>query len=263
MIPIAQIPAARCRNLRGVFCDIDDTLTTRGRLPAAAFSALWRLKGAGLAVVPVTGRPAGWCDHLARMWPVDAVVGENGAFYFAMGARGMIRRWVQDEVTRRAARAKLDELASRILSEVPTVRVAADQFCRASDLAIDFREDVRAAGQDAIDRVVAIFASAGATAKVSSIHVNGWFGDFDKLTTAKLVSQELLGVDLEAEREAFLFVGDSPNDDPAFAFFPVSAGVANIRHFASRIVHPPAYVAEKEGGEGFAEIVDVILGGRS
>lgn len=263
MIPIARIPAARCRDLRGVFCDIDDTVTTHGLLPAAAFSALWRLREAGLSVVPVTGRPAGWCDHLARMWPVDAVVGENGAFYFAMRPRGIIRRWVQDEATRLAARSKLDELALRILAEVPGVRVAADQFCRSSDLAIDFREDVPPSGQDAIDRVVAIFEGAGARAKVSSIHVNGWFGDFDKLTTVKLVSHELLGVDLEAERDRFLFVGDSPNDDPAFAFFPLSAGVANVRQFSSRIAHPPAYVAEHEGGEGFAEIVDVILRGRS
>ncbi|MBI2897507.1 MAG: HAD-IIB family hydrolase [Deltaproteobacteria bacterium] len=257
------MPVACCRELRGVFCDIDDTLTSGGRLPAAAFAALWRLREAGLSVVPVTGRPAGWCDHLARMWPVDAVVGENGAFYFAMGPTGMVRRWVQDEATREASRRKLDDLAARILAVVPEVRVAADQFCRASDLAIDFCEDVPAAGLEAIDRVLAIFAEAGASAKVSSIHVNGWFGDFDKLTTVRLVSREVLGVDLQAERERFLFVGDSPNDDPAFAFFPVSAGVANIQGFLPRMSHPPAYVARREGGEGFAEIVDAILGSRS
>lgn len=263
MKPIAQLPAVTCRALRGVFCDIDDTLTTHGRLPAVAFAALWRLREAGLRVVPLTGRPAGWCDHLARMWPVDAVVGENGAFWFAMGPDGIERRFIQDEPTRRRSRLALQELATRIPAEVHGVRVAADQAYRDSDLAIDFAEDVPFAGQDAIDRVVAAFRTAGATCKVSSIHVNGWFGDFDKLATARRLVAERFGQDLDADRGQWLFVGDSPNDEPAFAFFPDAVGVANVRAFLSRLAHRPAWIASAEGGEGFAEVVDVVLSRRT
>ena len=99
MKPIAQLPVDR---ILGVFCDIDDTLTTDGHLTAAAYAALDALKTAGKLVIPITGRPAGWCDHIARMWPVDAVVGENGAFYFQYDrhARKLIKRFLDDEAVR-------------------------------------------------------------------------------------------------------------------------------------------------------------------
>ena len=263
MRPIDQIPAAVCRAVRGVFCDIDDTLTTDGRLPAVAYAALWRLARAGLRVVPVTGRPAGWCDLVARFWPVDAVVGENGAFWFAMGERGMERRWRIDEEARRRGREALASLAVSIPAAVPGVKVAADQPYRESDLAIDFAEDVPHAGADAIDRVVRAFEAAGARCKVSSIHVNGWFGEFDKLSTARALATERFGVDLDAERERWLFVGDSPNDEPGFAWFPNAVGVANVARFLDRIAHPPAWVTTAEGGEGFAELVETLLDRRS
>ncbi|HEU0290571.1 MAG TPA: HAD hydrolase family protein, partial [Burkholderiales bacterium] len=82
MLPLSEFPVEVRRSIRGVLCDIDDTLTTGGRLTAGAYGAMERLQQAGLPVIPITGRPAGWCDHIARMWPVAAVVGENGAFYF-------------------------------------------------------------------------------------------------------------------------------------------------------------------------------------
>src|SRR5262249_57511345 len=82
MEPLDSFPMAARRRIRGVLADIDDTITTDGKLTAAAYGALERLQAAGFRVVPITGRPAGWCDHIARMWPVDAVVGENRAFYF-------------------------------------------------------------------------------------------------------------------------------------------------------------------------------------
>lgn len=262
MKPIADIPVEVCRSLRGVFCDIDDTLTTHGRLPAAAFEGLWRLHQAGLRVVPLTGRPAGWCDHLARMWPVDAVVGENGAFWFAMGLRGIERKYVQDAETRRRGRAALDALARSIPAAIPGVKVAADQPYRESDLAIDFAEDVPFAGQEAIDQVVAAFTAAGARCKVSSIHVNGWFGDFDKLATTRELVAQRFAIDLDATRGEWLFVGDSPNDEPAFEFFPNAVGVANVRAFLPRLRHLPAWVSKEPGGEGFAEVAQAVLSRR-
>src|SRR5512139_637866 len=86
--------------LRGLLFDIDETLTTEGKLTAGAYAAMARLKGAGKLVVPITGRPAGWCDEIARMWPVDAVVGENGAFYFRLFDGKLVKRYQDDEPTR-------------------------------------------------------------------------------------------------------------------------------------------------------------------
>jgi HAD superfamily hydrolase (TIGR01484 family) len=261
---VSEMPAAVARNLVGVLTDIDDTMTTDGRLPAEAYAALERLEAHGLAVVPITGRPAGWCDMVARFWPVSGVIGENGAFYFRYDreARRMIRRFEQGEETRAAGRARLNELAGRILTEVPGAAIASDQLYREADLAIDFCEDVPPLPKAAVERIVALFEEAGATAKVSSIHVNGWFGSYDKLAMTRVFIEEVLGLDLDASRDRFVFCGDSPNDAPMFAFFPHACGVANVRDFEGRMPALPTYVARRHGAEGFVEIVDHILAAR-
>jgi HAD superfamily hydrolase (TIGR01484 family) len=249
------------KNFEGIFFDIDDTFTTYGKIPAPAFEALWRIKESGLKVVPITGRPAGWCDHIARMWPVDAVVGENGAFYFWLDERaGKLRkRFLDPDPVRREKRARLAQIGQEVLELVPGTDIASDQSYREADLAIDFCEDVKPLDWPAIERICAIFRKHGATCKVSSIHVNGWFGDYDKLGMTRIMARELWGIELAANRRRFLFCGDSPNDEPMFQFFPFSTGVNNVLRFIERMQHLPTFVADREGGEGFAEIVATIL----
>lgn len=252
--------AARCA-IRGVLCDIDDTLTSDGRLTAPAYAALERLHAAGLIVVPITGRPAGWCDHIARMWPVDAVVGENGAFYFRydQAARTMRRQFIDTHDVRAQHRAALKDIAGEILSAVPGAAIAADQQYRETDLAIDFCEDVPRLPDAAINRIVTIMQNRGLTAKVSSIHVNGWFGRYDKLTMTRRLFTECFATDLDAARAHYVFAGDSPNDAPMFGYFPHAVGVANVRAFAGRLAHEPAYVTAGAAGAGFVELVDYLL----
>lgn len=262
MIPIQEIPEAVCKNLRGIFCDIDDTLTEKGKLPACSYAALWAAYDAGLRVVPVTGRPAGWVDHFARMWPVTAVIGENGAFYFWMQDNKMKRHFLQTREERLHYRAKLQEIERQVLASVPGAAVSADQAYRESDLAIDFCEDVKALPRSEILKIVEIFQAQGAKAKISSIHVNGWFGDFDKLTTCRLLLQNLWGEESESSLGSYLFCGDSPNDEPMFAAFPHAVGVANILPWLSLLKHPPKYQTQATGGEGFAEMVNILLGKR-
>jgi HAD superfamily hydrolase (TIGR01484 family) len=261
MRPVSEFPAAVLRQIRALLCDIDDTLTDDGRLSARAYAALERLHAAGLNVVPVTGRPAGWCDLIARCWPVDAVVGENGAFYFAYQrvARRMLRVYWKTLRQRSDDRQRLDALGARILAAVPGAAVAADQAYREADLAIDWREDVAPLPEAAVRRIVGLFEAAGAKAKVSSIHVNGWFGDYDKLAMSLRLLRERLGLDADAAAGQVLFVGDSPNDAPMFAHFPNSVGVANVRDFAGRLAAEPAWVTEARGGAGFAELAARLL----
>ena len=264
MKPLGDFPLAARREVRCVLADIDDTLTTGGRLTAAAYGAMERLQEAGLRVVPITGRPAGWCDHIARMWPVDGVVGENGAFYFRYerARRAMQRRFVDGAATRADHRERLKAIAERILAAVPGSAIAADQIYRETDLAIDFCEDVPRLPPAAVDRIVALMQSHGLTAKVSSIHVNGWFGTYDKLTMTKTLMRECHGVELDRERERYVFIGDSPNDAPMFAYFPHSVGVANIREFAGRLAAEPGYVTAAASGAGFCELADCLLDAR-
>jgi HAD superfamily hydrolase (TIGR01484 family) len=256
MKPLAELDA---RGVRALLLDIDDTLTTEGKLTADAYAALERLQRAGLRVVPVTGRPAGWCDHIARMWPVDAVVGENGAFYFYRAAGRLERRFQDDSATRAEKRGRLGAIAERILAAVPGCALASDQPYRETDLAIDFCEDVPPLPLEAAERIAALMRQAGLTAKVSSIHVNGWFGDYDKLAMTRRLFAERFGLDLAAAGGEVVFAGDSPNDAPMFAFFANSVGVANVRKFDQLRFERPRYVTRAASGGGFAELAAHLL----
>jgi hydroxymethylpyrimidine pyrophosphatase-like HAD family hydrolase len=178
-------------------------------------------------------------------------------------AAGRLRkRYVATGAERGANRRRLAEVAEAILREVPGAALASDQPYRESDLAIDFCEDVPRLPDDAIDRIMALMRAAGMTAKMSSIHVNGWFGAYDKLAMTRTLLREEFGIDVDAERDRFIFVGDSPNDAPMFEHFPCSVGVANVRAFIGRIATPPAYVTECESGAGFAELAAHLLAAR-
>lgn len=259
MKPFSTIELSRAEKLRYILCDIDDTITTGGKLPAESYAALWRLHDAGYGVIPVTGRPAGWCDLIVRQWPVTAVVGENGAFvyYFREGRR---LTFTHPSVADGDIQGRLAAVRDACLAGVPGCRVSKDQFARIYDVAIDFNEDPPYLGFEAADQIQAIAQSLGAVAKVSSIHVNAWFGDYNKLDMTRLFLKEVLGEpDDDAIRDKVIFFGDSPNDEPMFAFFPTSCGVANIRPFAEKMTCLPAFVTAEESGRGFAEAIQHLL----
>jgi len=261
MKPIGKMPESIKKNIRYILADIDDTLTSGGRLPAVVFAAMERLQKAGIWLTPITGRPAGWCDHIARMWPVAGIVGENGAFYFYYDdqQRKMRRRYFKTEKQRSADREKLEKLKLQILKKIPGCRVSADQRYREADLAIDYCEDVPPLPAEAVDRIVRLFEAVGARVKISSIHVNGWFGEYDKLTMTRILFAEIFKDDLESVKGEIIFIGDSPNDVPMFRFFPHSVGVANFLALQEKMMHLPAWITQQEGGFGFAEMVDSIL----
>lgn len=239
--------------------DIDDTLTDEGLLGPEAYQALWDLHRAGVHVIPITGRPAGWCEMIARQWPVSGVVGENGGFYFRYVNKTMHRDFYFDESTQKENRAKLAKLETEILRRVPGCALASDQFCRLMDLAIDFCEDVPALPREKVADIVRCFEEVGAQAKVSSIHVNGWFGNYDKLTMTLRMLEKEFGVNALDAKSRCAFSGDSPNDQPMFGYFPHSFGVANIQNFVQDLATKPTYVANSRGGKGFAEIAAQIL----
>ena len=239
----------------GVFFDIDDTFTEHGLVMPEALAALHAWRATGRLAVAVTGRPAGWCDHIARMWPLDAVIGENGAFWFRYlrDERRMRRRFLQDEATLAANRVRFDAIAREVLRAVPGVAVSADQAWRACDLAIDFAEDVTTNGLVTADRVAQLLVEAGMHVKISSIHVNAWFGSHDKLSTALAMAHEEFSIEADGLASDYIYLGDSPNDAPMFGFFKRSIGVANVLSFGDRVAPPPAFVCRHESAAGFAE----------
>lgn len=263
-LPLGKLSKKICRGLRGIFSDIDDTLTHKGKLTEDAYAAMWKLQRAGLRMIPITGRPAGWVDHLARMWPVDAVIGENGAFYYyldpSQGRDGkLVQRFVQSKELRAENYKKLWATFENLRKEMPGLSVASDQGYRAIDLAIDFCEDVPRLPESDIDKIVAAFLKAGAQAKISSIHVNAWFGAHDKYSCCKLLLKELYKESFDEVKESYLYFGDSPNDEPLFREFPHTVGVANVAEFLPRMKSHPSYITAKDGGHGFAEAARWIL----
>jgi hypothetical protein len=264
VVPVKDIPESLCRGLEVLFVDVDDTLTQGGVLPARSYSDLWRLSENGISVVPVTGRSAGWCDHIARVWPVKAVVGENGAFYYAYKREEekLIRRYTLSHVDRAANNEKLERIKTRVLTEIPDAAIAADQDFRFFDLAIDYAEDVGPLDKDSVADICRIVGEEGANFKVSSIHVNCWYGDYDKMSGIRLFLSDNLDGELDDFQEKLLFIGDSPNDEPIFKAFENSVAVANMRKFLDDLVYTPRYMTSAEAADGFCETVEVILSKR-
>lgn len=258
MLPLAEMTEETVKSVRHVLMDIDDTITYEGKLPKEAYSALWSLHEAGFHVIPITGRPAGWCDLIARQWPVTAVVGENGALVF-WEEQGKVHRMYHDQAVNND-HDTLQVIRTRIFDEISGSHLASDQFARMFDLAFDFNEEQpKLTLEDAI-HMQRIAEEEGAIAKISSIHVNIWMGHYTKLSMATRWLQKRFSYDDETDRNTVMFFGDSPNDEPMFAHFPLSVGVANVDRYQHLMEHLPAYITREAGGYGFAEGVERLVG---
>jgi HAD superfamily hydrolase (TIGR01484 family) len=256
MRPISEFPAAVRRQIR--FLLTDDTLTREGRLAAETYAALEALESAGVAVVPVTAAPAGWCDLIVRMWPVAAVIGENGGLHFSRDpASGAVRRafWLAQEDRARSL-AQLGAAAEEMLATLPGLRRAADQAFRQTTWALE------PTTPEAAERAAAAWRAIKARAAINSLWVLGWFGEFDKLAMATRLMRDLFDVELAAERDRVAYVGDSLNDEPMFGFFPHSVGVATVTAYLDRLHARPRYVTAGPGGAGFVEVARAILAAR-
>lgn len=261
--PLSSAPRAAWAGVRGVFTDIDDTLTRDGAIEAEALAALHDLKRAGIPVIAITGRPVGWSEPFARAWPVAAIVPENGAVALIREeGDALVTEYAQDEATRARNAGRLREVAERVLREVPGATLARDSAGRVTDIAIDHAEFARL-DNAAIGQVLRIMRGAGMNASVSSIHINGWFGSHDKLSGARWITQRLYGRSLDAERERWVYVGDSTNDQAMFGFFPLSVGVANLMAFAEQLGTWPAFLTDGERGQGFAELAQALIQART
>ena len=247
------------QGLVGVFTDIDDTLTTDGAITPDALQALAALRGAGLRVVPITGRPVGWSEPFARTWPVDAIVAENGAVALVHTPEQALRKlYQQDTATRVAHFARMQQVLTQIEHAIPGARRSRDSVGRETDIAIDHSEFTHLP-QHAMEEVVRTIQAAGMTATVSSIHINGWYGEHSKLTGARWIVSQLYGRDLHDEMDRWVYVGDSTNDQVMFEHFAHSVGVANIRRFEAQLTHPPRFITAGERGAGFAELTRHLL----
>jgi HAD superfamily hydrolase (TIGR01484 family) len=254
--PLQDLDAS---GVRVLLFDVDDTLTTQGKLTAEAYGALETLQRAGLRTVAVSGRAAGFCDYAARMWPVDAVIGENGGFCYRFAGGKLQREYREAPEVRARNRERFAAIARAVIAAVPGCIVASDERYRETDFAIDYAEEVTALPIEAAQRIAGLMRHEGLHIAISSIHVHGWFGNYDKLVTARDLLARHFQIDAGQELRSALYVGDSPNDASMFAYFPKSVGVANVRRFAGLLAAEPKYVTHASYGAGFAELAAYLL----
>ncbi len=262
MKPITELTAEEARGVRGLLFDLDDTLLSHGLLTRGAYDALWSLKDAGLRLLAVTGRPSGWGEVIARQWPIDAAVTENGAVVVVRDGSGVARVERCDASERHTRRMRLAEIVREVKRVVPEARLTDDVEARRADVTWDIGERVKLP-EDRVAAILDVIAAAGAHSFASSVHVHATFDADDKASGTLHYLQTALGEDAEAAKAgAYAFIGDSGNDAACFSAFRLAFGVANVRRHLARIPVAPKYVAAGEMGEGFAEVARVLLQGR-
>ena len=239
--------------VRALFSDVDGTMTTGERIEASTYEALEQLTAAGMPLIVVTGRPAGWGQAFMKMLPAAAVVTENGGVTFVREGRRQYKLYGVPQASLPEWRRRMNDAAVEVMAKVPGARLSSDSKYREVDLAIDWNEEVALAAEDA-ELVVQLLRKAGFTAVRSSVHVNFGPPHFDKLSACTSVIRQVLGGD-PSDLSPYVYVGDALNDAPMFQGFPSSVGVANIRMWWDELSHKPAFLTELPEGAGLRELI--------
>jgi HAD superfamily hydrolase (TIGR01484 family) len=261
MKPLAALPTPVARGLVGLLFDLDDTVLTHGVLTREAYEAIWNLHAAGLRLVAVTGRPSGWGEVIARQWPIDGAVTENGAVHVVREGKAVrvLVDGTEAEVAER--RARLEALVRAIAQAMPDVRLADDNHARRSDVTWDIGENERLE-PTAIAELTSRVLAAGARTTRSSVHLHATFERDDKASGAMRFVHARFGDDVGSAIHRWGFAGDSGNDAACFAAFATTFGVANVHAYVRSMTVPPRWIAPSDRGAGFAEIAKALVDAR-
>ena len=252
MKSLSNMPSQSVRKIRALLFDLDGTFVSKDTIDSDAYKVLQILHASGIKTVAVTGRPAGWCDLMARWWPIDAVIGENGAFSYSKISGKIVRKTFHKMDLLSEYQERLNSLFEKLLKKYPSLNLAADQSFRHWDIAIDIAEEVHVSRKVVLD-IVRICESEGARAAISNIHINIWFGDYNK----ENMSIDVLESYGLTEQDS-LYIGDSPNDSPMFGRFPLSVGVSSVLDYKDIMKNLPNYITNEDGEDGFIELINFI-----
>ena len=244
--------------VRALFSDVDGTMTTGDRIEASTHAALEKLGEAGVPLVMVTGRSAGFGQTFMQTMPMLACVSENGGVTFVRDGKRLHKIYGVPQASLPEWRRRMHDATAEVMAKVPGAALSSDSKYREVDLAIDWNEEVSLPRESA-EVVVAMLRKAGFTAVRSSVHVNFGPPHFDKLSACMTIVRQVLGGD-PADLAAYVYVGDALNDAPMFGGFPNSVGVANVKQWWDELPHKPAYLTERPEGAGLRELVDHVLG---
>ena len=255
MDPLSLFPLTK---IKYVLTDIDGTLTSGGQLVSSAYDALWKLKDAGFVVIPVTGGGAGTAIHAIRSWPIDAIITESGALAYVK-ERECVKAVYHPNARIKAVDNRSLALIDELREKIPNFKLAMDQFSRLFDIAVDYHEEQPFFNDSEIETVFKVASEHGAGVRKSSIHLNVFFGSYDKIDMTEYLFDTVFNIQLSDVEDTCIYVGDAPNDEQMFLNFRNSIGVANISKYLDIIQHKPSYITSKNAGEGFAEIAEMLL----
>jgi HAD superfamily hydrolase (TIGR01484 family) len=261
MTSIRYISKESLQKVRFVLTDIDGTLTDSGKFTAEAYTSLWELSQAGYKIIPITGGGAGTAIYAIQAWPIDAIITESGALAYFL-QNGVVCEYIHPEAAKNKKNASRESMIQEFEDKIPGFRLAKDQFARIYDTAVDYHESKPWYTEEQINKVYRIAEKYRAHVRRSSIHLNVFFGEYDKLETVQNLLHDVYKLDNDRICSSCIYVGDAPNDEEMFEFFPLSVGVNNVLDYKEQLKNKPKYLTEGRSGEGFTELADLLLNSR-
>ena len=250
---LSELPRSKLKKAKVLLFDLDGTFVDGNHLQASTYNSLENVVKNGLKTVVVTGRPAGWCDLMARWWPVDSVIGENGALSYSMIEGQIQRDFFDSSLSLEKSDKFLTSLLEEIKSKFGEINLAADQAFRQWDLALDISEE-NIMPMDKVKKIYDFCLRKGANVAISNIHLNIWYGNYTKLDMAMRLLEKW-----KIDVEECIYIGDSPNDEKMFKEFPFSVGVKSVEKYTKIMNNYPKYITDKDANQGFEELVNFIL----
>lgn len=256
---LAAMAAALAPGLRAIATDMDGTLTRSGRFSSHLFLALERLQQAGIPVLIVTGRSAGWVSALVEYLPIAGAIAENGGLLYRRDRpEGQWLVDVTDPIAHRDALADVfGILQTEFHHHFPHLHPAPDNRFRITDWTFDLA-DLPGIDRQTLSAMGESLAALGWGFTYSAVQAHIKLPEQNKAAGLQRAI-ELLWPGCSLDQ--ILTIGDSPNDESLFdpALFPRSVGVANVRPYLSELLHQPAHITPSAEGEGFCELVAAIL----
>jgi HAD superfamily hydrolase (TIGR01484 family) len=237
-------------NIHLIATDMDGTLTIGEKFTPELFEALQQLQQAGIKVIVVTGRSAGWVSAVNHYFPVFGAICENGGLFY----HGEMAEYLVDLPEIPEHRQQLATMFQRLQAQFP-------QLCPSSDNAFrltDWTFDITGLGLTDLQTMAQLCAQSGWGFTYSTVQCH-----IKPLAQEKAhgLTQVLQTHFPQILRQQVVTVGDSPNDVSLFnpGIFPNSVGVANVLRYTDQLAHLPCFVTKLPEGRGFCELAHLII----
>ena len=250
-MPLSPLNQSTLSNIRLIASDVDGTLTHNGKFSTNFISTLLDLQSAGIKVLLVTGRSAGWVSALVNYLPVAGAIAENGGLFLQPNGQQDLLSSIPN-ISRH--RILLENTFHQIKQLFPNLQTSTDNHFRITDWTFDVND----LSANDIQAISSQCQQMGWSFTYSNVQCHIKPPHQDKATGLDAVLNNHFP---ELNSQQVLTIGDSPNDEAMFnpAKFPISVGVANVRHYQDKMLHLPKYMTHASEFAGFQELAQLLL----